>query len=93
MRPLFMQFPAEEKLIRTHDMYMLGPELLVAPVLQRHKKARPVILPQGHWIHLWSGQPYTGGTVIIEAPLGKPPVFFKADGKFQDLFDSLMGGR
>ena len=89
MRPLFMVFPEEEKLSRISDMYMLGAELLVAPVMQRHKTNRRVLLPLGHWIHLWSGRPYSGGEHVIESPLGQPPVFYKPDGKFQELFASM----
>jgi len=93
MRPLFMAFPHNQEVRRTHDAYMLGPEMLVAPVMIKGKKEREVYLPEGYWVHLWSGKPYASGVYSIEAPLGKPPVFYRADGRYAELFSSLMGGR
>ena len=89
MRPLFMMFPEDAKARRIQDAYMLGDELLVAPVMIRNTRERRVYLPEGHWIHLWRGRPHVGGEYVVEAPLGKPPVFYRADGKHSDLFATL----
>ncbi|MCL2748370.1 MAG: alpha-glucosidase [Oscillospiraceae bacterium] len=90
MRPLFMEFPEDGKAYHVRDAYMLGRELLVAPVMGGRKQGRRVYLPAGYWIHMWSGRPYMGGEHDIEAPLGQPPVFYKADGSFSDLFGKIM---
>ena len=92
MRPVFMAFPGEERLKRSYDAYMLGGELLVAPVLTRRKQWRRLYLPEGYWINLWSGQPFRGGEHRIEAPLGMPPVFYRPGGAHEELFASMKEG-
>lgn len=92
MRPLFMEFPDDDRVRAIDDSYMLGSELLVAPILQKGKMERKVYLPDGHWIHLWSGKQYVGGEYMVDAPLSKPPVFYRPGGKSAELFHSLLGG-
>ena len=59
-----------------HDEYMLGPDLLVAPVVEEGATSRRVYLPPGTWFHVWTGEEHAGGaTIEIDAPLGSPPVF------------------
>ncbi|HUT30783.1 MAG TPA: TIM-barrel domain-containing protein [Sedimentisphaerales bacterium] len=61
--------------------FMLGPQILVAPVLEETQKW-DVYLPAGNWVHYWTGRRYDGGqTVTVDAPLyGKAglPMFIKA---------------
>jgi len=60
---------------------MLGSELLVAPVLDKNGTTLRVWLPgETHgWVHAWSQESYAGNqTVVIEAPLGQPGLFFRA---------------
>ena len=70
--------------------YFLGDELFVAPVIDLHRKSRRVHLPAGDWVHLWSGKFYSGGKdYTVPAPLGQPPVFYRALGGHRALFASL----
>ena len=46
-------------------------------------------LPEGDWVHLWSGERFTGGWVEVPAPLGEPPVFFRSASAFAALFREL----
>ncbi len=89
LRPLFMQFPEDEKLRGAQDSYMLGGELLVAPVFTKGQKNRKVYLPEGHWIELWNGRAHSGGELVVSTPFGKPPAFYRSDGKNADIFDSF----
>ena len=73
----------------SHDMYsyFLGPDLYVCPVIQRRAKTRRVHLPQGDWVHFWTGRPYEGGRAYtVEAPLGQLPVFYRKDSPYSELF-------
>ena len=90
MRPLFFEAP-EEDLAYSRDLYsyMLGDDLLVAPVVQPGRDDRGLWLPQGSWRHLWSGEVFSGGRVTVSAPLGCPPVFYKLSSPFCDLFEKL----
>ncbi len=57
------------------DEFMLGPKILVAPVLNRGQIRRPVILPQGRW-KADDGEVLEGGrSTQIDAPLARLPYF------------------
>jgi len=76
VRPLFFQYPEEEECYLINDEYLLGPELLVAPVLDKGARERSVYLPSGLWKDYWSGEVYEGSQWIgYEAPLEIIPVF------------------
>ena len=91
MRPLFFEAPQEET-AWDHRLYsyLLGDELLVAPVVEPGADTRRLWLPEGEWVHLWSGERFTGGWVEAPAPLGKPPVFYRPGSLFAPLFASLI---
>ncbi len=57
--------------------YLLGRDMLVAPVIKKNAVRRRVYLPHDRWTHLWSGQEYAGGWVAVDAPYGSPPVFVR----------------
>lgn len=63
--------------------FMLGEDFMVAPALFASTESREVYLPQGDWIHLWSGElisaPAGGVVFTAPAPLGEPPVYYRAD--------------
>jgi alpha-glucosidase len=76
IRHLALHFPEDQTVYRIEDQYMLGPHLLVAPVLEPEATTRGVYLPEGTWYLIWDEQPYQGpGSVVVPAPLGEPPVF------------------
>jgi alpha-glucosidase len=89
MRPLDMAFYMEMREPYAEGEYMLGPDLLVAPVIFKGRRERSVVFPKGTWINLWSGKEYREGRAQVPAPLGKPPVFFPTDSKFHDFFLGL----
>jgi alpha-glucosidase (family GH31 glycosyl hydrolase) len=59
------------------DQFMLGSDLLVAPVLGSGVEARSVYLPHGRrWRNVWSQQVHDGGEVLdVAAPLHVVPLF------------------
>jgi alpha-glucosidase (family GH31 glycosyl hydrolase) len=59
--------------------FLLGNELLVAPVYEKGAISRKVFLPVGKWINYWTGQVLDGGSEIeVPAPLNYIPLFVKA---------------
>ena len=90
MRPLFLDNPKDE---RAYDKnlysYLLGEDVLVAPVVRPGETQRSLWLPQGTWVHLWTGKSYRGGELTVEAPMAFPPVFFRADSSYSRLFYSI----
>ena len=90
MRPLFFETPEDERAYeRDHFSYLLGGELLVAPVVKPGAEERTLYLPAGDWVHLWSGERYDGGDVTVAAPMGFPPVFYRRGCAHAELFRSL----
>lgn len=76
LRHLALVFPDDVESRAVSDQFMIGDDLLVAPVVHEGETAREVHLPPGTWFHVWTGTMYAGGqTVRIDAPLGSPPVF------------------
>jgi alpha-glucosidase len=65
------------------------PISFVAPVVKKGRKRRSLYLPEDKWIHLWSGAEYGGGSLTVEAPIGMPPVFYRKDTPWIDLFRGL----
>ncbi|MFF0399479.1 alpha-xylosidase [Streptomyces sp. NPDC005248] len=59
MRPMFLEFP-DDPATRTVDrQYLLGPDLLVAPVFSEDGQVEYYV-PEGTWTHLLSGETVTG---------------------------------
>ncbi len=62
-----------------NSQYLLGPNLLVAPVLQPGQRRRNVALPAGAWIDFYTNQTYAGGrTAGVAAPLARVPLLVRA---------------
>lgn len=80
MRALPLDFPADPKVADLRDEYMLGPALLVAPVVEQGATSREVYLPAGtDWYDWWTGKRLKGGqTITAEAPIETIPVFVRA---------------
>jgi alpha-glucosidase (family GH31 glycosyl hydrolase) len=59
--------------------YLLGPNLLVAPVLNPSQRRRNVLLPSGNWIDFYTNLAYVGNsTVSVPAPLAHTPLLVRA---------------
>jgi sulfoquinovosidase len=85
-RPLFMHYEEDEKAYDIQYQYLYGKDLLVAPVHQENQTEWEVYLPEDEWVHFWSGETYTGGTVVVKAPIGNPPVFYRKNSEWEELF-------
>lgn len=92
-RPLFLHFEEDNDAYDIQTQYLYGPDLLVAPVIEEGVDGRDVYLPAGEtWIHLWTGEATKGGRYLsVSAPDGRPPVFFRRDSEWRELFESIPG--
>lgn len=78
-RPLGLAYP--ELGVHPADTYLLGDELLVAPVVERGATKRALTLPPGGWVDWWTGELREGGgEVTVAAPLATLPLFQRAGG-------------
>ena len=84
IRPLFFYYNEPQAFDEAYE-YLLGRDILVAPVLKQGATEREVYLPRERWIHLPSGKEYRGGRVLVNAPLGEIPVFVRAEAPQQVL--------
>jgi len=81
LRPLFYEFEDDADALADSDDFMLGPNLLVASVVEPGQRERRVYLPATPrgWLDFWTGQHVAGGqTVIAPAPLECIPLFVPA---------------
>lgn len=79
MRALLLEFPNDIESYKTDHQFMLGKELLVAPVVKKAALNKEVYLPEGEWIDFNNMQKsYTGSQWIsYEAPLEVTPLFVR----------------
>ncbi len=75
IRPMIMEFPDDERFADEDTQYMLGPDLLVAPVLEEGATGRRVKFPAGVWQHALYPVAFTGPAErdvpigMVDAPL------------------------
>ena len=81
VRHPFVHHPEDPEVYNLEYQFMVGPELMVAPVLEPGERTVELYLPAGRWRHLWSGKGYgsseAGVWVEVEAPVGEPAVFYR----------------
>ncbi|MBQ6414646.1 MAG: alpha-glucosidase [Butyrivibrio sp.] len=86
MRPLFYHYDEKDAYTEKTE-YLLGRDILVAPVLKEKAVSRDVYLPDDTWIHLFTKKEYKGGRYKVEGKIGMPPVFVR---KNAELFEKLI---
>jgi alpha-glucosidase len=82
IRPLVYHFWDDPHCRIASFDFMLGPFLLVAPVLEEGARSRRIYLPKDHtWCDFYTGDWHAGGqTVTAQAPLERIPLFVRAGG-------------
>ncbi|HWS86777.1 MAG TPA: TIM-barrel domain-containing protein [Pyrinomonadaceae bacterium] len=80
MRPLWFEYPDDPRTYTIEDEYLVGRDLLVAPVVRESATKRKVYFPPGDsWVDWWTGKTYEGGKEAeVEAPLDRLPLFVRA---------------
>lgn len=76
IRPLFFDYPNDEKACEINSQYMFGPSLMVCPVVSPDDKVT-VYLPKGKkWYDYYTGEVYEGGRSFeYTCPLERIAVF------------------
>ncbi len=80
---------------RAQDQYLLGPDLLVAPVLEPGMRERSVELPAGPWIDLWRSVRYdetTGGLVQAEPRFLEGPAVVTLPAPLEEIPIAVRAG-
>jgi len=76
IRPLEYVFPGEG-FGNVKNMFMLGDNILVAPVLEQGAVTKTIRLPQGKWLYHGKTEFEGGCEVVVDSPLGVLPYFIK----------------
>lgn len=80
MRPLWFEYSDDQRTYLIEDQYLVGRDLLVAPVVTEAVTKRKVYFPKGdNWVDWWTGQVYEGGKEVeVAAPLDRLPLFARS---------------
>jgi alpha-glucosidase (family GH31 glycosyl hydrolase) len=77
-RPLWLAYPGDRRAARQDQEWLLGGDVLVAPVVVKGARSRSVYFPRGCWRSPSTGARYHGPrAATVPAPLGRPPYFFR----------------
>jgi sulfoquinovosidase len=74
MRHLVLAYPGDGRAVDREDQFLLGPDLLAAPVLAPGVRQEKVYLPAGRWVDVWRSLRYdseSGGLRVQGARLLK----------------------
>ena len=78
MRPMFLEFPGDSKLLTNGEEFMFGEDLLVAPKVWEFAAPYEVTLPKGNWFDYWTGEIHPGGAILkVDPPLDTLPVYVR----------------
>ena len=79
MRALWLHHPDDARAVACGDQYLLGKNLLVAPVVEPGATTRRVYLPRGSWYDFWTGEFISGGREISrDVALEIMPLYVRA---------------
>jgi len=77
-RPLMLNYQDDPNTYNLDDEFMIGNELLVAPIVKPDVTSRLVYLPKGIWYDFWTNTKHEGGkTIRTDAPLETVPMFVR----------------
>jgi alpha-glucosidase (family GH31 glycosyl hydrolase) len=77
-RPLWLAAPGDRRAAAQDQEWLLGPNVLVAPVVVEGARSRTVYFPRGCWTSPVTGRRVRGGrAALVPAPLDTLPYFFR----------------
>ena len=77
--------------LHPQNEFLVGDDILVAPIEDIGATARSVDFPPGGWVHWWTGETVTGpASATVNAPLGAGPLYQRAGSAIPMLRRSVM---
>lgn len=78
MRPLVLHYEDDPNTYELNDEFLVGENILVAPVVEQGATKRMVYLPKGTWVDYWTKERISGGQYIIaDAPIDVLPMYIR----------------
>lgn len=88
MRPMLLSFPDDRNTHHLWDQYMIGDDLIVAPVFGPDHTVRRVYLPAGWWHNYFTGETQQGSQYIeISCPLEQLPLYIRKRSSLDALLE------
>jgi alpha-glucosidase (family GH31 glycosyl hydrolase) len=89
-RPIFFDKPVNKKIAGIADTYLWGPNILVAPILEKGQTTRELYLPEGNWFDFFDDKKYAGAQWIEkDVSLESIPVFVRG-GSFIPMIEPIQ---
>ena len=76
-RPLLLNYQNDYNTLTIDDEFMVGDDLLAAPILHQGQDSRRVYLPAGTWYDFWTGKSVKAGEGRASAPLETVPLYVR----------------
>jgi alpha-glucosidase len=83
VRSMFLNYQDDDECYSdaAQYQYMIGDNLLVAPVLSETEDAKKLYLPEGKWLDWWTNKVYEGSQwIFIQVPINRIPLFIREGG-------------
>lgn len=78
VRPLVMEYPEDKETVECSDQFMVGSQVMIAPMLRPGQSYRAVYFPAGVWYDWWTEEKIKGGQYqLVSADIDTLPIFVK----------------
>ncbi|MGH9393339.1 MAG: TIM-barrel domain-containing protein, partial [Terriglobales bacterium] len=79
LRGLWLHDPEDPQALAAADVYLFGPDILVAPVVEAGASSRTLYLPRGQWRDFWTNELVAGGREVVkQVDLATLPLYVRA---------------
>ena len=92
-RPLYLEYPEDPRAAKQDQEWLLGPEVLVAPVVTQHAVSRAVYFPSGCWRSPETGQEVTGPAELTIQPNSTSSRSFSSAARGPSSLQGALAGR
>ena len=87
---MLLNSPEQDWAWKATGQFMLGDDLVMAPVMTKGQRSKDVYLPKGEWRHLWTGKEYSAGESGLllkmqRSELGRPLVYYRLGSMVEEL--------
>jgi alpha-glucosidase len=86
VRPLYLHYPTDTVTYNLQNQFLLGKDMLIAPVLTPNTQSVKIYFPEGEWIHITTKQIVKGKCwQTVPAPLGQPAAYIQRGSSCEQL--------